>query len=137
MLLEILKKATNSALTDVTFHKHRLIFRNYRFAIMHVQANITFPTSANKFHQLAPGVMERGQVGVCVFQYSPSRPAILHRVKMAVTATSRTEATPASVSTATGGKTVKKVITGISPCKQHRRSFRLCDVLSYGTRTKC
>lgn len=68
--------------------------------------------------------MERGQVGVCVFQYSPSRPAILHHVKMGVTAMSRMEATPVSVSTATGGKTVKQVITGNSEyCTQAALPF--------------
>lgn len=74
--------------------------------------------------------MERGQVGVCVFQYSPNRLAILHHVRMGVTAMSRMEATPVSVSMATGGKTVKKVI---SVHKLHCQSFCLCNVLSYGT----
>lgn len=73
--------------------------------------------------------MERGQVVVCVFQYSPNRPAILHHVKMGVTAMNRMEATPASVSMATAGKTVKKVITDISVYKLHCCSIRLCDVL--------
>lgn len=81
--------------------------------------------------------MERGQVGVCVFQYSPNRPAILHHVKMGVTAMSMKEAIPVSVSMATKGKTVKKVITGISVYKLSCHSFCLCDVLSNGTLMKC
>lgn len=69
--------------------------------------------------------MERGQVGVCVFQYSPNRPVILHHAKMGVTAPNRMEATPVSVSMATGGKTVKKVITGVTCIKAVLSSFLL------------
>lgn len=52
---------------------------------------------------------ERGEAGVCVFQYSPDRPAIPHRVRMEGTAMRETEAIFVSVSMATEASIAKEV----------------------------
>lgn len=52
---------------------------------------------------------ERGEAGVCVFQYSPDQPVILHRVRTEVIAMREMEATSVSASMATEASTAKKV----------------------------
>lgn len=59
---------------------------------------------------------DRGEGGMCVFQYSPDRPVIPHRVKMEVIAMRETEATFVSASTATEESIAKKVCYICYPC---------------------
>lgn len=68
--------------------------------------NESFPQAQIKVSS-SHDVIERGQVAVCVFQYSPDRPAIRRHVRMEVIAMNVMEATPANANMATGGNTVK------------------------------
>jgi len=61
-------------------------------------------------------VRERGEADVCVFQYSPDRPAILHRVRMGGIAMREMETTFVSASMATEASTVKEVCYIWHPC---------------------
>ncbi len=59
---------------------------------------------------------ERGEAGVCVFQYSPDQPAIPRRVRMVAIATREMEAIFVSASMATEASIAKEVCHICSTC---------------------